>query len=85
MKNTPPKTFPPSHVENEHFVLIGEKEIGCDGRRLLLRQYCVSQNPDMRPSNDISHTVVAKWALAGMPHDAVFHLGPWFRVTVIPS
>jgi len=72
----------PSYVENDSFSVVDTRQIGCLGRRLLLRQYRLRANPDQRAS-DISYSVVASWAMAGMPKDAVFHLGDFYRVTVL--
>ncbi|WP_420961066.1 hypothetical protein [Brucella sp. IR073] len=73
----------PSYVEGGSFNVVRDQEIGCLGRKLRYRVYRLKDNPDQRPGNDISHSVVAKWASSGSPEDAVFHLGSFHRITVI--
>lgn len=72
----------PSYVEDGSFRVVSENRVGCLGRKLLLRKYKLRGHPDQRAGEDISYSVVASWALAGMPSDTVFHLGCFERVTV---
>jgi hypothetical protein len=72
----------PSYVEGDDFVAVRDTRVGCLGVRLRLRTYVLRDNPDHRPGDDISHSVVATWAVHGSPRDAVFHIGRFHRVTV---
>jgi hypothetical protein len=73
----------PSYVERDVFHVVSDVTLGCHGRRIQLRTYRLKDNPDTSSGNDISHTVCAVWGEHGYPSDAVFHLGSFYRVTVL--
>lgn len=75
--------LPAAYVERDIFNIVASREIGACGRRLLVREYVLAANPDQRPEDHMIFTIIAEWAIAGKPLDAVFHLGSFHRVTTI--
>jgi hypothetical protein len=72
----------PDYVESGDFKCTEDRQIGCDGVTLRLRSYRMKGNPDQRPGNDVSHSIIKRWALAGCPDDYLIHYGSFYRITV---
>lgn len=75
--------LPVGYVTDGSFNVVRDEAYEWCGQTVRLRVYVLKQNPDQRQGDDISHSVAVRWAASGMPRDAVFHLGRFYRTTVV--